>query len=146
MSKTITPEATGLDLFELFKSNNKDSEENGKWLDLGGGTSFKVRAFHAKAVTERRELENKPYLTLQRAGIEIPEDKQEEIGLAVLGGAIIADWKGVKNKAGQLVPYSEEEAVAILKAIPKLGGVIMSFSLDAQQYKDEVVEEGAKNS
>ena len=146
MSKTITAEASGLDLFELFKSNNKESEENGKWLDLGSGTAFKVRAFHAKVVSERREELNKPYLTLQRAGIEIPDDKQEEIGLAVLGGAIIADWKGVKNAQGELVPYSEEEAIAILRALPKLGGIIMSFSLDAQQYKDEVVEEGAKNS
>ena len=146
MSKTITAEASGLDLFELFKSNNKESEENGKWLDLGSGTAFKVRAFHAKVVSERREELNKPYLTLQRAGIEIPDDKQEEIGLAVLGGAIIADWKGVKNAQGELVPYSEEEAIAILRALQKLGGIIMSFSLDAQQYKDEVVEEGAKNS
>lgn len=144
MSKTA-PETEGLDLFSLFKSNNKDTEENGKWVPLGSGTSFKIRAFHAKAVVEKREELNKPFLTLQRAGIEIPEDKQEEIGLAVLGGAIIADWKGVKNAAGEVVPYSEEEAIAILKALPKLGGFIMGFSLDAQQYKDDITEDGAKN-
>lgn len=146
MTKKIEAESGGLDLFALFKSNNKDSEENGKWVELGSGTAFKVRAFHAKVVSEKREELNKPFLQLQRAGIEIPEDKQKEIGLRVIGGAIIADWKGVKNVSGDIVPYSEDEAYAILEKLPALGGFIMGYSLEAQNYKDELAEDGAKNS
>lgn len=147
MTKKITEAtATGLDLFSLFKANNKDSEENGKWVELGEGTAFKIRAFHAKIVAEKREELNKPFLQLQRAGIAIPDDKQTEIGLRVVGGAIIADWRGVKNVSGELVDYSEDEAVAILESLPALGGFIMGYSLEAQNYKDELTEAGSGNS
>lgn len=133
-----------LDLFDMFASN-KESEEAGRWVELGSGTSFKIRAFGAKAVSDLKDELSKPYAQLVRAGQKIPEDKNEEIGLKVLAGSIIADWKNVKNAAGEVVPYSKDEAYAILKALPKLANFIISFSLEGQNYRDEAKEEGAGN-
>lgn len=147
MTKKTEAVTDGLDLFELFQDkSNKESEENGKWVELGGGTAFKIRAFHAKRVVEYREELQKPFLQLQRAGIEIPDDKAQEIGRKIIAGALIADWKGVKNKAKDLVPYSEEEALLILEGLPKLAGWIMGYALEAQNYADSVTEEGVGNS
>jgi len=134
-----------LNLFEIFASD-KESEEAGRWVELGSGTSFKIRAFGSKAVVDLRDSLMKPYAQLLRVGGKIPEDKNEEIGLKVLAGAVIADWKNVKNAAGETVPYSTDEAYAILKALPKLSSFIIQFSLEGQNFRDEVKEEGAGNS
>lgn len=134
-----------LDLFDLF-SSDKEGEEGGKWLDLNETTGFKIRAFGAKAVNDMRETLMKPYTALLKAGAKIPDEKNEEIGLKVLAGAILSNWKGVKNAAGDEVPYTIDEAFAILKALPKLAATIISFSLEGQNFKDEVREESAGNS
>lgn len=134
-----------LNLFEIFASN-KETEEHGRWVELGSGTAFKLRAFGAKAVSDLRDDLMKPYQQLVRVGSKIPEDKNEEIGLRVLAGAVIADWKNVKNAAGEVVPYSADEAYAILKALPKMASFVIQFSLEAQNYKDEVREDGVGNS
>jgi hypothetical protein len=134
-----------LNLFDLFASN-KESEEDGVWIELGGGTSFKVRAFGAKAVSDLRDALMKPFTQLLRVGSKIPDDKNEEIGLKVLSGAVIADWKNVKNAAGDLIPYTTDEAYAILKALPKLANFIIQFSLENQNFRDETKEEGLGNS
>lgn len=133
-----------LDLFDLFASN-KESEEAGRWVELGSGTSFKIRAFGAKAVSDLRDDLMKPYAQLIRVGSKIPEDKNEEIGLKVLAGSVVADWKNVKNAAGEVVPYSKDEAYAIMKALPKLAAFIVQFSLEGQNFRDEAKEEGAGN-
>jgi hypothetical protein len=137
--------SNALDLFDLF-SSDKESEEAGRWLNLTEATGFKIRAFGAKAVTDLRETLMKPFTALLKAGATIPDEKNEEIGLKVLAGAIIADWKGVKNADGVEVPYSADEAYAILKALPKLAAAVIQFSLEGQNFKDEVREESSGNS
>lgn len=134
-----------IDLFDVF-SSNKESEEDGRWVDLGSGTAFKIRAFGAKAVTDLRDSLMKPYQQLLRVGGKIPDEKNEEIGLKVLAGAVIADWKNVKNAEKQIVPYSPDEAYAILKALPKMASFVIQFSLENQNYRDEAIEENAGNS
>lgn len=133
-----------LNLFDIFASD-KESEEDGRWVELGLGTSLKIRAFGAKAVTDLREALMKPYQQLLRVGGKIPEDKNEEIGLKVLAGAVLADWKNVKNAAGEIVPYSQDEAYAILKALPKMASFVIQYSLEGQNFRDEAKEDGLGN-
>lgn len=133
-----------LDLFDVF-ATDKESEEDGRWVELSTTTAFKIRAFGAKAVTDLRENLMKPYQQMLRVGLKIPEDKNEEIGLKVLAGAVLADWKGVKGVSGEVVPYSPDEAYAILKALPKMATFVIQFSLEGQNFRDETKEDGAGN-
>jgi hypothetical protein len=140
-----------LDLFEIFASD-KESEEEGRWIELGSGTSLKIRAFGAKAVTDLRENLMKPYAQLLRVGGKIPDDKNEEIGLKVLAGAVISDWKNVRGvddegkPTAKTVPYSPDEAYRVLKALPKFASFVIQYSLEGQNFRDESREEGAGNS
>ncbi|UTC28378.1 hypothetical protein GURKE_03520 [Brevundimonas phage vB_BpoS-Gurke] len=136
---------SALNLFELF-SSNRESEEEGRWIELGEGTAFKLRAFGAKAVVDLRDSLMKPYQQMIRVGGKMADDKNEEIGLRVLAGGVIADWRNVKNADNAIVPYSADEAYAILKALPKLASFIVQFSLESQNYRDEAREDGAGNS
>jgi hypothetical protein len=97
-------------------------------------------------VSDLRDSLMKPFQQLVRVGAKIPDEKNEEIGLKVLAGAVIADWRDVKNADGEIVPYSADEAFAILKGLPKLASFVIQYSLEGQNYRDEVREESAGNS
>lgn len=137
----VAPKA--LDLFDLFDTN-RESEESGVWIDLNGVTKFKVRAFNAKAVVDLRDNLMKPYQTLIRAGLEIPEAKNEEIGLKVLAGGIIADWSGVEI-GGEAVAYSADAAFAILTKLPRLANFIAQSAMNTKNFRDEALEAGVGN-
>lgn len=136
--------ANNVNLFEMF-STDKESEEDGRWIELGETTKIKVRAMGSKAVTDLRDILMRPYQAILRAGAKIPDDKNEEVGLRVISGAVIADWQGVNNAEGVEVPYSESEAYAICKAIPKFANMVAQVSMDAQMYRDDLREDAAKN-
>lgn len=140
----MTDNNDALDLFEMF-STNRESEEDGVWIELSPKTSFKIRAFSAKIVGDTREKLMKPFTTLLRAGGKIPDEKNDEIGLKVVAGAILADWKGVVID-GETVKYSADAAFELLKKLPKLANFIASTAMETAHYREEVREENAKNS
>jgi hypothetical protein len=139
----MTTENKALDLFDLFNTN-RESEEDGKWLGLHPVTDFKVRAFNAKAVTDLREKLMKPFQTMLRAGLPIPDEKNEEIGLRVISGAVLVEWKGVEIE-GEAVSFSAEAAYTLLKKLPKLANQIASASMDASNFREEQREADAGN-
>jgi hypothetical protein len=143
--KTMTTIDTtkALNLFDLFDTN-RESEEDGVWIDLNGVTKFKIRAFSAKAVVDLRDKLMKPFQTMIRANLEIPEDKNEEIGLKVIAGAVLSDWPGVEIDDTD-VPYSADAAYTLLKQLPKLANFIAQSAMNTQNFRDEAREDSAKN-
>jgi hypothetical protein len=81
----------------------------------------------------------KPYAQLLRVGGKIPDDKNEEIGLKVLAGAVIADWKNVRGvdddgkPTSTTVAYSADEAYRVLKALPKFASFVIQYSLEGAE-------------
>lgn len=136
-----------IDMLDLF-SSNRDSEEEGVWfyLDPNETVGFKIRAMGAKAVIELRETLMKPFASFQRSGGKIPDEKNEEISLKVISGAVLADWKGIKV-GGEVIPYSAENAFTVLSnpKLSKMASFIVGHSMDSQNYRDETREDGAKN-
>lgn len=139
---------TTFDLLDIF-SSNKESEEDGRWffVDPDETVGFRIRAFGSKAVLDLREKLMKPFAAMTRAGAKIPDEKNEEIGLKVIAGAVLADWKGIVL-AGETIPYTPENALTVLsdERISKLATFILSHSMDGQNYRDETREDGAGNS
>lgn len=132
-----------LDLFELFNTN-RESEEDGVWVDLNAKTGFKIRAFNAKAVSDLREKLMKPYQTMVRAGLSIPDEKNEEIGLKVISGAVLADWKGVTID-GVEIAFTSDAAFTLLKKLPKLANFIASNAMESQNFREEQRDANAGN-
>lgn len=134
-----------INIYKLFSRDN-ESAENGKWFWIvPKKMGFKLRAFGAEAVTDLRDKLLAPYENMARAGVEIPKETREEIGLKVLANAVIVDWKGITNKAGEDVAYSGDEAYLILKDLEQLADFVIRQSNDQQQFKDAVREEVAGN-
>lgn len=145
-----------LDLDASFGSDI-ESEEDGIWADLNGKTKFKIRAFNAKAVIEKRDALLKPYQTMIRAGLKIPEKQEKDINLKIVAGAVLVDWDGVqisrvvKQEDGtekivkELVPYSEASAITLFEKLPKFADFIAKYSMNTENYRTELREDSAGN-
>lgn len=137
------------DLDDLF-ATDKTSEEDGVWVDVTKSIRFKIRSYGAKAVGDLREKLTKPFQTMLRAGVKIPDEENEQIALQVIAGAVLADWKGVTAKtedgAEVEVPYSAEVALEYLSRLSKLANFVIGISTDGQFFKaDALREDGAGN-
>jgi hypothetical protein len=132
-----------LNLADLF-SSNKENEESGVWVELTPKTKFKIRAFGCTAANDLRERLQKPFAQMLRAGMKIPDEKNEEIGLRILAEAILVNWEGVKVDDWQ-PNYTAENARILFEKLPKLANWIAGVSMDTQNFRDESREENAKN-
>ena len=139
-----TTDTKTLDLYKLF-ATDKESEEDGVWVWLEEGkTGFKIRAYNSKPVSDLREKLLKPFQNMIRAGLEIPDEKNEEIGLRVLSGAVLADWKGIAV-GGEVVDFSADAAYTLFKELPKLANFVASTSMDSAQFRNKAIEDNAGN-
>lgn len=143
MSNMSSLTSDTIDLYDLFNTN-RESEEDGVWVSLNEKTGFKIRAAGAKVVSDLREKLMKPFQTILRAGLEIPPEKNEEIGLKVVSHAILSDWRGVVIK-GEEVPYSPEAAYTLLKELPKLSGFIASNAMESSNFREQKREADSGN-
>lgn len=125
-------------LDDIFATNTS-AEEDGVWVTLTEDNKFLIRAYSAKTAVDLREKLTRQYQGLLRAGGKIPDETAEDINLKVLAGGILADWK-------RTAPYSADAAYAEMKRLPRFANWVAQQSLDAQNYKDELSEDSAKNS
>ncbi|AXQ69741.1 tail assembly chaperone [Caulobacter phage CcrSC] len=136
-------------LDDLFATDTS-AEEDGVWVDVTPTLKFKIRAYSAKVVGDLREKLIKPFQSMIRAGVPIPNDQNEDIALKVIAGAVLADWQGLtaKGEDGKdvEVPYSAATALEYLKRLPKLANFVVGIATDTAFYKaEELREDGAKN-
>lgn len=134
-------------LEDLFETNLK-AEEDGVWVDLGD-MSFLIRSYSAKAAQDLRDTLQRPYQAMLRTpNGKIPDDISENINLKVLAGAILANWViNTTDAEGTITaePYSPEAALERMRKLPRFANWVAQQSLDAQNYKDAVTADSAKN-
>lgn len=143
-----SPNLQSVDLYSVFEPAADDLVENGKWFWLVPNVQgFKLRGITSQAVSDLRDKLTAPYENLVKvAGAEALSDEvKEDIGYRVLAGAVVVDWKGIKNKAGEEVPFSEAEAYTILRDLKRLADYISAQSTDLSLFKKELTEAAAGN-
>jgi hypothetical protein len=123
-------------LFEMFGTDVEGAEE-GKWFDFGKTIKVKIRRYKSKKSRKVRDQLEKPYKRSIRQGGTIPESIQEEITTEHIAVGIIADWKGVKDKDHNTLPYTRDNAIALLTQLPEFRDAIAELSLGLNNYKEE---------
>jgi hypothetical protein len=131
-------------LFNRF-STDQNREEQGVWVDFGDGIRIRIRRIRSKKSADvRKELE-KPLVDQIRRG-PLPEAEAEDLLVRQIAYGVIVDWEGVDLGDGVVVPYTRENAVKLLKALPELRDAILQISVDADSYRLKVDEDAEKNS
>lgn len=127
-----------MNIYEAFES--KDLEEDGKWFDLGPDSS--IRLLYMGCEKARRKHENlmRPYAQRQKMGLELTEDESKAVNAKFLSECLVLDWKGIKGKDGEDIPYSADAVAAITTALPRFTALIMRIAMDETNFEKELVE------
>lgn len=88
----------------------------GVWQKLSMIPGAEVKVAKADNPNAERLLRSlyKPYAKTFRKNKELDPAIQDEIQVRVLSEAILKDWKGIPGLDGEFVPFSKEEAAALL--------------------------------
>jgi hypothetical protein len=123
---------------------DEDREEAGVWCDFGEGMRVKIRRMSSRKVQDvQREL-NKPHTAQLRIG-PLPDAVAEDMMYRVIATGIIADWEGIDNDAGEVLPYTAANALTVVKKFKEFRDNILQISANADAYRVKVEEAGEAN-
>lgn len=136
---TISFDTTGLETYVTDKDREASTgiwfkfPEGRRFLCLrAGGSNRKfLRAFQTAIKPYRRQMDR---------GTMDP-DKSDEIMREVYARTVILDWDGIKDSAGQAVPFSTPNVVEFMSAFPELFNDLVTLCSDAAQFSEEALEE-----
>lgn len=127
-----------------FKNTNLDSqfktdeqlEENGMWFDTSPTTGFLCRRFGGKNSQKVKAASAKffkPYAKQLEIGA-LSDELSRELTLKCFIDACLVDWKGVEV-GGASVPFSAENALGLLSALPALADSLIKYATEMDNYK-----------
>lgn len=134
-----------MDLAGAYKTN-PTLEIEGVWVDMPdpeGRARIKVARFSNPKYQAAIDHKLRPYRRQSRAG-NIPSDVLETALIACIAESIILDWENIEDE-GKAVPFSVENAKAMLVKYPDFRDFVSANAGDIALFRDEELEEGAEN-
>lgn len=124
---------------------DKNLEEEGVWVDLGGNVQVKVaRITSRKSKEVRRKLE-RPMVRKNRSD-ELSIDQLEQLMTEQLAQAVIKDWRGVTDDDGVELPCTVENCRMILAKFPDFREDVATASLEKETFRTAALQEELGNS
>lgn len=160
-----------MSLFSEFKTD-KELEAKGVEFTYTAGDGkpiFRVRLARSgggnKKYDQVRERVTAPYRRLSK----LTEENQMDIAYTVFAEAVVVkdtwatyiknvvvddelnetvtySWvQGLESESGEVVPATPENITAVMKQLPDLYGILLSESMNIDNYKKEAREQDSKN-
>lgn len=132
------------DLRKLYGTNTKLENEGSK-IDLGDGLSVTITRLKNPQFRKMYANLTKPYERQMRQNT-LSEEIQNKILTQCLIETVVMNWSGLTLDDKE-IPYSKENAYKILSD-PELADfrdLIVDLAGDAQNFREELLEESEKN-
>lgn len=149
-----------MSLFSEFKTD-RELEAKGVEFTYTAGDGkpiFRVRLARSgggnKKYDQVRERVTAPYRRLSK----LTEENQADIGYTVFAEAVVVKdtWctynrdtnafvPGLESETGEVVPATTENIIAVMKQLPDLYGILLSESMNIDNYKKEAQAQDSKN-
>ena len=131
--------------YEMFETD-AGLEQDGQWIDYG---DFEIKIAKAGGGNRRyvrihQEL-MKPYERRAAVGA-LDEETARPVLAKIYAKAVVLDWKGVTDRDGAPLPFSEQNVASLLCDLPALFADLINIASNDQAWKAFAREEQAKNS
>lgn len=135
-------------LYSTFKTD-KTAENNGFWFELPTGEG-PVPRFKLARMGETNKAYSKLLEKRFKMWRNVPEDKipteaSKKILLEVFTKTVLLDWENVTDVNDKEIPFSEENAVKILKDLPDLYSILLEQARAGANFKKAELEAASKN-
>ena len=133
---------TKINLYAKYGSD-RQKEKTGVpfYIDKDSDTYILVGRWCSRNV---EHLKAQAEVSLRMADVD--ENEREEARTLVFAEHLITGWNNIVDKDGNDLPFSRENAVALLADLPDLVNELVNFSLDRANYGLDSVETATKNS
>lgn len=137
-------------LYKQF-STDKKAEQEGVWLtyelDDGNSVEFKVARIGRSNKNYIKVLEKKTRPHRHALSTNTMSDsKANKIQLEVFVEAVLLDWKGIVKEDGTEFVCNRENAIKLFSDLPDLYDSLKDQAEAASTFKNEELEDDAKNS
>ena len=132
-----------LDLGKIFSSND-EKEEEGVWEDFGDGAGLLIASSHNKRFQKMfRKIPNG--IRAQMNNGSLHDDIARGLMAGIFAETLLLDWRKMSDEGKELI-YSKEEAKKFLLKYKHFANFVWERAEDQSRFRDEEIEEEAKNS
>lgn len=133
---------TKINLYAKYGSD-RQKEKAGVpfYIDKDSDTYINVARWTARNIEHTKAQAE---VSLQMANAN--ENELEEARMDVFARHLITGWNNIIDKEGNDLEFTPDNAVMLLKDLPDLAQILLSFSLDRENYGLDSVETATKNS
>lgn len=139
-----------MSIYSMYKTD-KAKEENGIWIPFGKTEegqeiSFKIARASKTNAKYSKALERlmKPYQKQIRLNT-LSDDVANNVMIEAFCEGILLDWKGIYDEDGKEMKYSKENAIKLMNDLPDLFNDLQEQSNSMTLFKEEELQENAKN-
>lgn len=134
-----------MDLYSMFETE-ESLEKKGVTIEYGEAGSFQVARAGGANEKYAKSAENvmRPFRRLIEQEL-LPDKKAKVLLYTIYAESVVLAWEGVRNRKGELIPFTVENCVALFTDLPELFADIQSFASSGKNFKSDDVEGDAKN-
>lgn len=143
---TAKAEAPKKSIYDLFGMDD-DMEKKGIWIDYGDAGSFLI----ARAGGSNQKFANilqaktRPY-KFQIDNELIDQKVGQKLMYEAFAEAVVLGWEGVCDRNGQPIPFTKENCVKLFEDLPDLFHDLREQATKLANFRQQSLEEAAKNS
>ena len=134
-------------LYDVFGTDPELESTKGVWIDYGKSTSIKIaRAGGANKAYQAALLKLSNEYKHQIQSEVLGEEVAGTLMLEVFVDTIILDWEGIKDKNGEEMPFTKENARKLLTDLPDLFIDLRQMAGNITLFREKIIEDDGKNS
>jgi hypothetical protein len=133
-------------IYDLFGMDD-NMEKKGIWIDYGPAGSFLI----ARAGGSNQKFANilqaktRPY-KFQIDNELIDQETGQRLMYEAFAEAVVLDWEGVCDRDGNPIPFSQKNCVKLFEDLPDLFHDLREQASKLANFRQQSLEEAAKNS
>ena len=132
-------------IYDKFKTN-KAAEQEGIILDYGDGQTIKI----ARAGGSNIRFEKAAQAKMRKFSLQAKHDLLEPVQMRtifreVLAETVVLGWTGFTDEEGKPLSFSKENVVKVFTDLPDLFDDVLEQSRKASLFKENILEDEAKN-
>jgi hypothetical protein len=139
-----------MSLYKMYKTDAK-KETEGIVVEYGTdskGNPVKFRVargsktnMHYQTILER---ETRPYRRLIQ-GDKLKKETENKLNILVFVKALLLGWENVENENNEPMEFNQDNAIKLFTDLPDLFTELQTTAMDGNNFREEALEEEAKN-
>lgn len=134
-----------MNVYEMFETD-KATEEKGVVIDYG---EFQIRVARSGGANQKYnkllEVLTKPHRKAIQTESISPEIVKK-IMIEAHAKTVVLDWENVKDRDGELIPFTVENCIKLFEDLPDLFADVQEQSAKTGMFRKDALEEAVGNS